>query len=87
MRYDGSKKTEFCSQHAMPGTVPAKSKMCADQGCIITPSFGSGDGRKVDTSCSQHATAELVDVIGKRCTHRGCSEQPRYGMDNGSKKA
>ena len=51
---DGSKKAEFCSQHAAVGMVDVVGRRCS-QGCIKKPSYGIGYGDKKAAYCSKHA--------------------------------
>ncbi|CAM9925660.1 unnamed protein product [Ectocarpus fasciculatus] len=81
----GSKKAEFCSQHAMPGMIHVFCKKCGHPGCMKHPSYGKAGSKKPEF-CAQHAQKGMVDVVSKRCSHPGCTKVPSYGK-SGSKKA
>ncbi|CBN77521.1 EsV-1-7 [Ectocarpus siliculosus] len=70
---DGSKKQEFCAQHAHQGMVDIVSKRCARPGCMKQPRFGN-EGSKKPEFCAQHAPQDMVDVLSKRCAHPGCTK-------------
>lgn len=81
---EGTKNTEFCSQHAKAGMVNVKSKQCGRRGCNLTPSYGL-EGAKAEF-CSQHAREGMVNVKGRRCEHQGCTKDPTHGVE-GTMKA
>eukprot|EP00752_Nemacystus_decipiens_P016879 g15111.t1 len=74
----GSKKAEFCAQHAKAGMLDVVHKR---------PSYGVEGSSKKAELCAQHAKAGMVDVVGKRCGHPGCTTSPSYGVEGSSKKA
>ncbi len=84
---DGSRKAEFCSQHAKAGMVDVVNRRCAHQGCTKGPSYGKDDGCRKVEFCSAHAMAEMVDVRSRRCAHQDCTKGPSYGKDDGNRKA
>ncbi|CAN0453276.1 unnamed protein product, partial [Ectocarpus fasciculatus] len=66
----GTKKAEFCSQHARPGMIDLVSKRCGHPGCIKHASHGN-NGSKMREFCSQHAKPGMIDLVNKRCGHPG----------------
>ena len=72
----GSKKAEYCAQHALEGMVHVRSKKCAGDGCSKQPSYGVAGSKKAEY-CAQHALEGMVDVYSKRCAGDGCSKQPQ----------
>ena len=69
----GSKRTEYCAQHALDGMINVMSKRCAQNGCTKQPSYGVAGSRKAEY-CSQHALDGMINVVSKRCTHNGCTK-------------
>ena len=68
----GTKRAEYCLQHALDGMIDVVSKRCAHNGCIKQPSYGvAGYGNS--KYCAQHA-------LDGRCAHDDCTRQPIYGM-------
>ncbi|CAB1096544.1 unnamed protein product [Ectocarpus sp. CCAP 1310/34] len=82
---DGSKKAEFCSQHAQQGMVDVCSKRCCHPDCTTRPNYGE-DGSKKAEFCSQHARQGMLNIRSKRCCHPNCTKGPSFGED-GSKNA
>ena len=70
---NGSKKPEYCSQHAKASMVNVENKkrlcVCGHHGCAEPPSYGVNDGSKKAEYCSQHAIAGMVNIKNKRCGH------------------
>ncbi|CAM9902246.1 unnamed protein product [Ectocarpus sp. 13 AM-2016] len=81
----GSKKREFCSQHARDGMVNVNNKRCIQPNCTTIPSFAAVGSKKAEF-CSQHAREGMVDVRSRRCSQRGCNTQPSLGEAGGSRK-
>ncbi|CAN0506083.1 unnamed protein product [Ectocarpus sp. 12 AP-2014] len=81
----GSKKREFCSQHARDGMVNVNNKRCIQPNCTTIPSFAAVGSKKAEF-CSQHAREGMVDVRSRRCSQRGCNTQPSLGEAGGSSK-
>ncbi|CAM9993932.1 unnamed protein product [Ectocarpus sp. 4 AP-2014] len=81
----GSKKREFCSQHARDGMVNVNNKRCIQPNCTTIPSFAAVGSKKAEF-CSQHAREGMVDVRSRRCSQRGCNTQPSMGEAGGSSK-
>ncbi|CAM9675420.1 unnamed protein product [Ectocarpus sp. 8 AP-2014] len=81
----GSKKREFCSQHARDGMVNVNNKRCIQPNCTTIPSFAAAGSKKAEF-CSQHAREGMVDVRSRRCSQRGCNTQPSLGEAGGSSK-
>ncbi|CAM9729124.1 unnamed protein product, partial [Ectocarpus fasciculatus] len=42
----GSKKVEFCSQHAQKGMISVVTKRCGHPGCTKRPSYDSTGSKK-----------------------------------------
>eukprot|EP00903_Cladosiphon_okamuranus_P005799 g5746.t1 len=61
----GSKKREFCSQHAKKGMINVNNKRCIQPNCSTIPSFAVAGSKKAEF-CSQHAMEGMVDVRSKR---------------------
>ncbi|CBJ28698.1 EsV-1-7 [Ectocarpus siliculosus] len=80
----GSKKREFCSQHARDGMVNVNNKRCIQPNCTTIPSFAAAGSKKAEF-CSQHAREGMVDVRSRRCSQRGCNTQPSLGEAGSSK--
>ena len=57
----GTKKAEYCAQHAPHGLVDIVNKRCAHEGCSKRPSFGVLGTKKAEY-CAQHAPHGLVDI-------------------------
>lgn len=75
----GSKKAEFCSQHARAGMVNVKSNACVQEDCSKQPSYGvAGISRR--EFCVQHARVGMVDVFSKKCGNEECCKRPSYGV-------
>ncbi|CAM9721608.1 unnamed protein product [Ectocarpus fasciculatus] len=53
---EGSKKRQFCAQHAKQGMVSLVSRRCGHPGCMKQSSFGKGGSQKREF-CSLHAKA------------------------------
>lgn len=67
----GSKKSEFCSQHAEDGMVDLGRTTCGHFGCLRTPSYGVKGSQKREF-CQRHAKAGMVNVKTK-----GGSKRPK----------
>ncbi|CAM9786731.1 unnamed protein product [Sphacelaria rigidula] len=80
----GSKKTEFCFEHAAAGMINVVSKRCGDEGCLKHPSY-SVAGSKKAVLCSAHAREGMAHVGNKKYSDEGCFKYPSYGVA-GSKK-
>ena len=50
----GTKRAEYCAQHALEGMVDVKGRKCRTEGCGTQPSFGVA-GTKTMAYCAQHA--------------------------------
>lgn len=61
----GSKKREFCSQHAKKGMINVNNKRCIQPNCSTIPSFAVAGSKKAEF-CSQHAMEGMIDVRSKR---------------------
>ena len=83
--HEGTKKGQFCSQHAEEGMVDVLHKRCSHDGCTKRPIFGH-EGTKKAQFCSQHAEEGMMDVHNRRCSHDGCTKQPIFGHES-TKKA
>lgn len=69
----GSKKREFCSQHAKKGMINVNNKRCIQPNCSTIPSFAVAGSKKAEF-CSQHAMEGMIDVRSKRSgSQRGAS--------------
>lgn len=67
----GSRKREFCTQHAMAGMMNVASKKCGNEGCIKRPSQGVTGSEKREF-CAQHAKAGMVNVVNQKFGKEGC---------------
>jgi len=76
----GSRKAEYCAQHALEGMVGVYLKKCVPK----LPTYGISGSRKAEY-CAQHALEGMVDVHSKKCVHDGCFKRPSYGI-SGSRK-
>lgn len=57
---DGTKRAEFCAQHAQDGFVNVLAPRCKHQGCAKRPTFGV-PGEKVGTAeMAEHADGWLL---------------------------
>ncbi len=70
---EGTKKVEFCKDHAQDGMVDLVNKRCARQGCSTRASFGVEGTKKVEF-CGEHAQDGIVHLNSKRCAQRGCNK-------------
>lgn len=70
----GSKKREFCSQHAKKGMINVNNKRCIQPNCSTIPSFAVAGSKKAEFCCI-HAVAGMIDVRSKRSSQRGSSSQ------------
>ncbi|CAM9376861.1 unnamed protein product [Sphacelaria rigidula] len=81
---EGSRKAEFCKQHAADGMVSIMIR-CSHDGCFKHPSYGLESSKNVEF-CKQHAMEGMVNIHKRVCYQESCSKKPSYGM-KGSKKA
>lgn len=91
---DGSKKAEFCIQHAPEGMRDVVSKRCNHPGCLKLPVYcmrnsnTGGPAAKIAVQfCAQHAADGMVVVRSRRCHHPNCGKQSSYGLPGNSKNA
>ncbi|CAM9591513.1 unnamed protein product [Sphacelaria rigidula] len=76
----GTRRPDFCSQHAAVGMVPIPKRYCNKDGCFKRCSYGKA-GSKTPEFCSQHAAAGMVNVEKKRyCHNDGCSKRASHGI-------
>ncbi|CAM9260017.1 unnamed protein product [Sphacelaria rigidula] len=75
----GSKKAEFCSEHARVGMVNVVTRKCSDDACLKSPSYGVAGSKKAEF-CSEHARAGMVTVRNKRCRDERCLKHASYGV-------
>ena len=75
---DGSRKSEYCAEHALEAISNVISKMCAAGEGFKQPNYGMSSRRKPECF-AQHAPKRLVIVSSKTCESDGCRKQPRCG--------
>ncbi|CAM9522436.1 unnamed protein product [Sphacelaria rigidula] len=66
----GSKKAEFCSQHARGGMVNVRFQTCCSEGCSKKPSYGVAGSKNARFS-PQHARAGMVNVVSYKSSKEG----------------
>ncbi|CAB1106841.1 unnamed protein product [Ectocarpus sp. CCAP 1310/34] len=81
----GSKKVEFCSNHAEKDMVDLSRPRCGHPGCIKQPSFGTAGSKKAEF-CSKHVKKDMVNLRDERCGHPGCVKRPSYGAADSKKR-
>ena len=70
----GTKKREYCAEHAAEGMVNVASKKRANDGCYGAsrmPHSMAGN-RKLET-CDRQAVEAMVSVGARTCAKDGCS--------------
>lgn len=83
---EGSRRRQFCAQHAEDGMIDVCSKRCIFEGCSKHPTFGVAGSRKREF-CSKHAGQGMMDLkLMKRCEYIGCSKHPSYGVEGGKRE-
>ncbi|CAM9608782.1 unnamed protein product [Ectocarpus sp. 12 AP-2014] len=82
---EGTKKTEFCVEHAPQGMVFMYHKTCSQPACTQRPSYGVVGTKKL-LFCRQHAPQGMVYVRNKLCGHPNCTKTPCFGVE-GTKSA
>eukprot|EP00752_Nemacystus_decipiens_P018332 g16447.t1 len=83
----GSKKREFCSQHAKKGMINVNNKRCIQPNCPTIPSFALAGSKKAEF-CSQHAMEGMIDVRSKRTSgQRGSTNQAARKSSSGKTPA
>ena len=75
----GTKKGEYCAQHAPDGMVHVRSRKCRTEGCGKQPSFGVASTKPAEY-CAQHALNGMVDVYRRKYRIEGCGKQPSFGV-------
>eukprot|EP00752_Nemacystus_decipiens_P017620 g15791.t1 len=76
----GTKRREFCSEHAEIGMVNIYGPCrCAHPGCCKYPSFGTAGTKKAEF-CREHAKVGMVNLHSKKCAHPKCSKYPSFGV-------
>ena len=75
----GTKKRNFCKQHAPSDYINNISKRCFYLHCNIQPCYGLL-GTTFAVYCKQHAPAEYVDIKNKRCLYATCTTFAHYGL-------
>ena len=80
----GTKKREYCAQHAPDGMVNFKNRKCRTQGYGKGSLFGVA-GTKTAEYCAQHTPDGMVDVCSRKCRTESCGKKPSFGVA-GTKK-
>ena len=58
----GSRRGEYCAEHALEGMVYVYSNKCVGDGCPKRPSYGVSGSKKPEY-CAEHALEGMVDVL------------------------
>lgn len=75
----GTRKQEYCVEHAKAGMVNLRSKRCAHPGCFKIPTYGM-EGSKVRDFCAPHAKPGMVNINSSKCIHDGCNIEASFGV-------
>eukprot|EP00752_Nemacystus_decipiens_P013852 g12298.t1 len=83
---EGTRRRQFCAQHAAEGMVDVCSKRCVGEGCSKHATFGVEGSRKREY-CAKHADWGMVDLkLMRRCGFEGCSKHPSFGVEGGKRE-
>ena len=77
----GTKRAEYCAQHAPGGIVDVKIRMCRSKSCGKIPSFGVARTKTAEY-CSQHAHSGMGYVRSRKCRTERCGKQLSFGVAN-----
>ncbi|CAM9891520.1 unnamed protein product, partial [Sphacelaria rigidula] len=79
----GSRRADFCAQHAVAGMVNVVKKRRGQEG-FSKPSNGTVGSRRGKFG-AQHAGRAIMDVESKRCGQEGCSKYIMRDLEGESK--
>jgi hypothetical protein len=77
--FSGEKKVKFCKEHALPGMVNIKAKLCIVDGCKTQASYN--EEGKTPLYCKEHSTPTMILLKRKKCKTQGCNERAIYNNE------
>ena len=77
--FRGSRKLEFCVEHAADGMVNLRTKRCSRQGCFKIPTYGV-EGSTHREFCAPHAPSNYININSQKCVFEGCAVEASFGI-------